>query len=185
MNDRDLISRLKEGDEQSYKELVDKFEQQVFSICYGFVHDREMAEDIAQEVFIQVFKSIGKFRGESQLSTWIYRICVNRSINAVRRKKNNLIQRLDDWFSEDEPTSSNTITPDKELENKEKRLKLNEAIDHLPSNQRKTFLLSRYQGLSNKEVAEVMNTTVSAIESLLFRAKQNLQKSLTNFYYNK
>ena len=150
----------------------------------AFLHNNEEAEDVAQEVFIQVFKSIDKFRGESKLSTWLYRISVNRSLNKIRSRKSKFMVGLDTLFESGGSMSKSVSSsnPYDSLENKERAFILQEAIDKLPKNQRTVFILSKYRGLPNKKIAEVLELTLSSIEALQNRAKKNLQKNLVEYY---
>jgi RNA polymerase sigma-70 factor (family 1) len=186
MDESKLIQELQLGNEKAFLELVTNYQEMVVGTCIGFVHNQEEAEDIAQEVFVQVFKKIKNFRGQSKISTWLYRIAVNRSLNKLRSSKSQLLIALDSWL-EGSSTSfpAGSKTPHDELENKERAEILHKSINKLPKNQGTAFVLSKYQGLSNKEIAEVMETSLSAVEALLNRAKKNLQLQLVNYYKNK
>jgi RNA polymerase sigma-70 factor (ECF subfamily) len=191
MNDKKLIDLIKENKSAGFKKLVDKYQLLVVNICYGFVHNRQDAEDIAQDVFIEVYRSIERFREKSKLSTWLYRIAVNKSLNYIRdNKKNSWFQSLDILFNENtnakvsEPEDSRDNMPDKITENKETGGYIYEAISALPENQQIAFTLSKYEDLSYKEIAGVMKLSLSSVESLIFRAKKNLQKKLIEHYKN-
>jgi RNA polymerase sigma factor, sigma-70 family len=187
MNDQEIIGRLQAGNEEAYKEIVEKYQRYVLNTCYRFVNSEETAEDLTQEVFIQIFFSIREFRGESKLSTWIYRIAVTKSLDHIkksrRKKRFAVLKRL---FGEDEMEeqipSSDDANPEKEFDDKERLKILNVALDSLPENQRIAFTLSKYDELSYKEIADILGTTISAVESLIHRAKNNLQKKLYNYY---
>ncbi len=152
------------------------------------MHNRQDAEDLAQEVFIQVFQSIGDFRQESSLSTWIYRIAVTKSLE-LKRKRNrkkrmayfksllNLQQNPDEL--EDQQFFNH---PGIEAENSERTRILFESIESLPKNQRIAFTLNKIEHLSYKEVAQIMETSLSAVESLIHRARKNLQDKLRSYY---
>lgn len=191
MSETEIIHKLQQGNEQAFKQLVENYQKLVVNTCFGIVHNTEDAEDIAQDVFIEVYRNIQKFKGDSKLSTWLYRIAVNRSLNHIRDNKKNK------WFRsfEDEVTaknrqlqqiqSSKTDQPEFELENKQRAIILHEAINSLPENQKVAFTLSKYEELSYQEIAEVMELSVSSVESLLFRAKKGLQKKLYKCYKKK
>ena len=191
MNDFENITKLQEGSEQAFKELVDKYQKLVFNTCFGIVHNKVDAEDIAQEVFIEVFRSVHKFRADSKVSTWLYRIAVNRSLNHIRdNKKSKWFQSFDDADDTKKGQIKNysatkTDTPEYELENNERAALLHAAIDSLPSSQKVAFTLSKYEELSYQEISDIMDLSVSSIESLLFRAKKNLQKKLYKCYQKK
>jgi len=184
---KEFIKKLKSGDEPAFKECVESHNDRVLNTCYRLVQNRDDAEDLAQEVFIEVYRSIGHFREDAELSTWIYRIAVNKSLDFVRKKKRKkrfaFVMSLA-GFGEVEkelslPAPSN---PQVELEQKERIKILNQAIESLPENQQVAITLSNYEGFSNKEIAEIMETSVSAVESLIHRAKNNLHKKLYRFY---
>jgi RNA polymerase sigma-70 factor, ECF subfamily len=191
MSDHEIIKELKQGNEQAFRKLVENYQKLVVNTCYGLLHNREDAEDVAQDVFVEVFRSIDKFRADAKISTWLYRIAVNRSLNHIRDNKKHR------WFSSFESEvktenkrllqieSSQTDQPEFELENKQRALILHEAIGRLPENQKVAFTLSKYEDLSYQEIAEVMELSVSSVESLLFRAKKNLQKKLYTCYKKK
>lgn len=182
------ISELKLGSENTFKQLVNLYKNKVINTCFGFVHNRTDAEDIAQNVFIEVYESVQNFKEDSSLSTWIYRIAVNKSLDFIRktnRKKRwsqltriNLEQKneIDHWFMDEE-------TPHLLLEQKERINILNSAINKLPANQKIAFTMHKYEKLSHKEIAEILNVSISSVESLMHRAKLNLQKILSNYYF--
>lgn len=191
MSEAEIIQKLQQGNEQAFRELVEKYQQLVVNTCFGMVHSTEDAEDIAQEVFIEVFRSVQKFRADSKLSTWLYRIAVNRSLNFIRdNKKNKWFQSFDDVVKskvalQDKLTNTRTDHPEYQLENNERSIMLHEAIDSLPQNQKVAFTLSKYEELSYQEISAVMDVTVSSVESLIHRAKKNLQKKLYMCYKKK
>ena len=185
MDEAGLVERLQLREERAFRELVETYQKMIINTCYGFLHNTEEAEDVAQEVFIQVFKSIDSFRGDAKLSTWLYRIAVNRSLNKIRARKSKFFVALDSLFESEHPgKSSYAVTPHDSLENQEKAQILHAAINKLADNQKTAFVLSKYKGLSNKKISEVMSSSLSSVESLLNRAKKNLQKSLIDYYKN-
>ena len=191
MSEAELIQKLAERNESAFKQLVTSYQQMVVNTCYSIVHDRHDAEDIAQEVFIEVFRSVHKFRADAKISTWLYRISINRSLNFIRdNKKHKWFQSFGDAVQNrlgelGNITTSNTDLPEYELESKQRTALLHEAINQLPENQKVAFTLSKYEDLSYQEISEVMNLSVSSIESLLHRAKKNLQKKLHKCYQKK
>lgn len=188
MSDTKIIEQLKQGNETAFKSLVDNHQKLVVNTCYGLVQNREDAEDIAQDVFIEVYRKIHDFREDSKLSTWLYRIAVNRSLNHIRdNKKHRWFRSFEDEVSEKrnqllkiEATKSDE--PEYGLENQQRALILKEAINGLPKKQKVAFTLSKYEELSYQEIAEVMELSISSVESLLFRAKKGLQKKLYKCY---
>jgi RNA polymerase sigma-70 factor (ECF subfamily) len=185
LTEQELIKGLREGDHHAFKELVETKQSLVFNTVLGLLQNNEDAEDVTQDVFIKVFESIHQFKGESALSTWIYRVGVTTALEFIRRKKRKkrfgfLSPILGD---DNEPTLelSDFHHPGIELDNKEKAAILFKAIQQLPENQKVAFILNKVEGLSYQEVAEIMKTSLSAVESLLHRAKTNLKEILKNF----
>lgn len=182
-----LITQLKAGDENAFKYFVEKYQNLVYNTSISILQNAEDAEDTAQEVFIQVYHTIKQFKGESKLSTWLYRVTVTRSLDHLRAKKRKkrfaFVQSLFGAES-NEPLVEQTsfVHPGVQLENKERAGILFAAIAKLPENQKIAFTLNKVEGLSYEEVAEVMQTSVSSVESLLFRAKNNLKSYLQNYY---
>ena len=160
----------------------------VLNTCYRFVLNREDAEDIAQEVFLEAYRSLDSFRQESKFSTWLYRIAVTKSLDHLRKKKRkkrfSSLKRVMGFNdpAEELVLPSSIETPAEVLSGSERTEILQNALDSLPDNQKTAFLLSKYDGYSNQEIADVMQTTVSAVESLVHRAKKNLQKKLEKHY---
>ncbi len=191
MNETEIIEKLRQGNEPAFKQLVDNYQKLVVNTCFGMVHDKHDAEDIAQEVFIEVFRSIHKFRADAKISTWLYRIAVNRSLNFIRdNKKRKWFQSFEDSVEAKSRelqniAATNSDQPGFQLENKQRAILLHEAIDSLPQNQKVAFTLSKYEELSYQEISEVMDLSVSSVESLLHRAKKNLQKKLYKCYKKK
>ncbi|MDX9811578.1 MAG: RNA polymerase sigma factor [Bacteroidales bacterium] len=185
MNDNELIELILQGDREKFGTLVDRYSQMVFRTCMGFVHNREDAEDLTQEVFLRAFQSLAGFKGKSSFPTWIYRIAVNASLNFKRKHSGiSLFERLESLFSgeksaEKNPVFSLTDDPEKILIEREHSLWLQRALDSLPANQRTAIILSKYEDLSQKEISEIMNLSIGAVEALLQRAKKNLRERLS------
>jgi len=182
-----FIDRLKEGDQHTYRELLSQFSDRVFNSAFSLLQHQEDAEDITQEVFTEVFKSIHRFREQSKLSTWIYRITVTKSLELLRshkrEKRSGIILSL---FGKEQQinVSSNDpfYHPGVSLENKEMAAVLFNAIQRLPLNQRTAFTLHKLENLSYAELAEIMGVSISSVESLLFRAKKKLRELLEEYY---
>ena len=186
MDERLLVEQLKKGDETAFKTIVDTWQNMVYNTALGIVQSAEDAEDIAQEVFVQVYQSISSFKGESKLSTWLYRITVTKSLDHERRKKRKkrfgFVRSLFGEQNEVTVHPPDFHHPGVTLDNKEDAAVLFRAIGELPDNQRVAFTLNKVEGLSYQEVSEVMKTTVSSVESLMHRAKNNLKKKLEDYY---
>jgi RNA polymerase sigma-70 factor (ECF subfamily) len=189
MTETEIIQKLQQGNEQTFKLLVANYQKLVVNTCFGMVHSTEDAEDIAQEVFIEVFRSIQNFRADAKISTWLYRIAVNRSLNFIRdNKRKKWFQSFEDVVMEKNSmlnSAKHHETPAAELENMQRANIIHEAIDSLPENQKTAFTLNKYEDLSYKEISEVMNLSVSSVESLIHRAKIGLQKKLYYCYKKK
>lgn len=165
------------------KDLYNMFGRRVYNTALSIVQNTSDAEEITQDVFIEINRSISKFKAQSSIGTWIYRIAVNRSLDFVRYRKRKKRWGLGGLFRVDESIEVPDFHhPGIELENKEKAAILFKAIDRLPENQKTAFVLAMIEELPQKEIAEVMNNSVKAVESLLQRAKENLRKDLENFY---
>jgi RNA polymerase sigma-70 factor (ECF subfamily) len=180
----DFIDQLKRKDETAFKRLVEEYQNMVFRTCVGIIHNTDDADDVTQEVFIEAFNSIQKFRADSKVSTWLYRIAINKSLNFVRDNKRNLF--LQSIGLNNVPEINDQVNsfeqPHEALIEKQKKEILDNAIDSLPKNQRSAFVLNKIEDLSYKEIADVLDISISSVESLLFRAKKNLQQKLLHCY---
>lgn len=176
MSDEQLIKEITSGNHAAFKSLMEKYQLQVFRTVTGFVHTKEDAEEVTQDIFIRVYQSLSSFQHDSEFSTWLYRITVNMCLNFLRRnRKNRLLQSLEAIFT----LNSEEKTPLEELESAERDRHIRMAIDSLPEKQRMAFILSRYEEMPQKKIAAVMNRTEGAVEQLLQRAKENLKKKLS------
>lgn len=190
MTEKEFIEGLRNHNANAYGRLLDDYQQKVFATCISFVPNKEDAEDIAQEVFVEVFNSIGKFKGNSKLSTWIYRIATNKCLEFIRKR--NTKKR----FAFLQSITGNEIPVDKTsyftemnhpgiiLENKQKSETLFFAINQLPDVQKVVFTLHKVDGKSYQEISDIIDKSLASVESLMFRAKKNLQKLLENYYKN-
>ena len=184
MNDKELIPKIAAKDHGAFKALVDRYQTLVINTCYSFLGNPQDAEDVAQEVFLQAYKSAEAFRQEAKVSTWLYRIAVNRSLNFIRdNKRSRWLKSLTSLLEDDRKQArdipaSDSDRPDLALEQKERNSAIQEAINSLPAKQRAAFVLHKYEGLSYHEIAEIMHRSLSSVESLIHRAKSNLQKEL-------
>lgn len=180
MDEKRLILKIKNNDRSAFKQLFEHYKDYVFNICYRMSNNPEEAEDVSQEVFIKIYRSINDFRGEAKLSSWIYRIAVNTCLKKERRKK------LERWISLEfllqDKQSYRAVcseeTPEQRLQNSEIEQIVQQAIRQLPARQKTAIVLQRYENLTYEEIARVMVISHSAVESLLHRAKQNLTKKL-------
>jgi RNA polymerase sigma-70 factor, ECF subfamily len=181
LEDAVFLDKLRAGDKTAYNELIKLYSGRVLNTCYRFLLDKEDAEDISQEVFIEIFQSLKTFRGDAKLSTWIYRIAVTKSLDEIKkrnRKKRIMafgkilhLDEVSDWIA-------GGSMPDKSIHEEEKMKEVMQALNTLPDNQRVAFTLSKIDGYSNTEIAEIMKTTITAVESLVSRAKKKLTNEL-------
>ncbi len=179
----DLMIRIAKGDYDAFEILINRHQTSVLNLIYRFIGDRTQAKDLAQEVFIRVWQAAKTYKPEAKFTTWIYRITANLCFNelkASRRKK---------WFSfnrsdeDGEHTLEETLAdsgPSAEdvLLEKERNRQISDALQSLPDNQRMALVLKRYDDLSYAEIAQILGCSVSAVESLLTRAKRTLQEKL-------
>ena len=182
INDPDLLILLKSGDSNAFAELVSTYQKTVLNICYRFLLSKEDAEDITQEVFIEVFHSIRSFRADSKLGTWIYRIAVSKSLDEIkRRSRKKRISSIGKTLGIESIAHllTGSDRPDQRLEENEGLELLLKALNRLHESQRIALTLSKMEGYSNAEIAEIMQISVIAVESLVYRAKQNLKSILT------
>ena len=175
MQETELVNKLENGDEEAFRIIFNENHKKVVNACYRMVNDIETAEDLTQEVFIKVYSSIHQFRGESQLSTWIYRIAITKSLDHLRAQKRKKRMAILKYLSGDEEhqieiEAPKDLNPDVIVDNSERMKVLSNAINKLPENQRVAFSLSKYDEMSSKEIAELLSTSVSAVESLIHRA---------------
>jgi RNA polymerase sigma-70 factor (ECF subfamily) len=186
LNELELIQQLRAGDELAFKSLVENYQDLVYNTAMGVVQNSEDAEDVAQEVFIQVFRSIDQFKGDARLSTWIYRITTTKALDHIRsRKRKKRFAFITSLFGANDELIHEPVDfqhPGVALDRKEQAALLFRMIEQLPDNQKVAFTLHKTEELSYQEIADVMQLSVSAVESLLFRARQNLRKLLEKYY---
>ncbi len=184
LSETKLIKDLQQKSESAFKELVDSYQKMVYNTVLGIVQQEQEAEDLAQEVFIQVYMSIDGFREDAKLSTWIYRIATTKALDWERKKKTKKrFGKILSFFSNDDEQVHDAVEfnhPGIQLEKKEQANILFKALNKLPDNQRIAFILIKLEGLNYQEASEVMNTSLKAIEAYMHRAKINLQKIISN-----
>jgi RNA polymerase sigma-70 factor (ECF subfamily) len=186
ITDLEIIKQITEGDINQYRILVERYQQMIFRTCMGFLHDRDDADDLVQDIFIQAYQALPQFRQQSSFSTWLYRIAVNAALNKVRKNSRSFLLSYPNSFSESDDRD-NTVANVSDYENPEEilirdehRAWIQKALDSLPTNQRTALILSKYDDLPQKEIAAIMKTTEGAVEALIQRAKANLRKLLAS-----
>ncbi len=173
-DDHDLVQRILRGSERAFRKLVEKYQGIVYSVVMGIVGNRIEVEDIVQEVFIKIYTGLSTFRGESKLSTWIYRIARNESLNAAAKLKGSHLS-----IDEVEPIASSGDNPEEALGISRSRERTRKLISRLDEHYRVVIEL-RYMGeKSYAEIAEIMNIPVGTVKTYLHRAKTSLKKMLT------
>jgi RNA polymerase sigma-70 factor (ECF subfamily) len=173
-----LIQKVAKEDVSAFNQLYELFKDRVYNTALSYSQNREDAEELTQDVFTKIYKNAANFKANSAVSTWIYRITVNASLNYINKKKLKVV-------GDPNETLVNPIDFDHPgilLEQKENAKHLFKVIDTLPENQKTAFILSFIEQLPRQEVADVMDTSLKAVESLNQRAKQNLRKKLDKYY---
>ncbi|MGC4100666.1 RNA polymerase sigma factor [Ferruginibacter sp.] len=186
MNQPELIAQLQQGDGQAFKKLVDEWQDMVYNTALSIVQHEDDADDITQDVFIQVYQSVSSFKGESKFSTWLYRIVVSKSLDHLKKKKRKkrfaFVQSLFGSASEEEIHPEEFNHPGVLMENRERAAELFKAMQQLPDNQRIAFTLHKLESQKHQDIAAIMNLSLTAVESLIARAKGNLRKILETYY---
>jgi len=191
MTDSEIIRLILQGDQDKFRVLVERYQSMVFRTCMGFLHNKDDADDLTQDIFIKSYQSLRGFKEEAAFSTWIYRIAVNASLNKKRKDaRNPILQRFDVLFgavkdNEFSFSISDAENPESILIRQEHSEWVQKALDRLPDNQKTAIVLSKYDDLSQKEIAEIMNTTEGAVEALIQRAKSNLREKLSSLQKKK
>ncbi len=173
-----LMLEFIEGDISAFEQIMNKYKEIVINIAYRFIQNRSTAEDIAQDVFLKIYNSAKSYKPKARLSTWIYKITANLCLNELRSRKHFKAISME---SIGEIRDFAQTNPFENLEKKELKHLVKEAIDSLPDRQRMVIILKKYEDLSYQEISEIMGCSVSAVDSLLQRAKQNLKNKLAPF----
>lgn len=182
VHDDELVLRLQRGDEWAFQLMVRRFRKKIFSIAFGITLDTEESQDVMQEVFLQVYRTIGNFRGEASLSTWLHRITVNRSLNWKRRWA-----RRYKWLhiSIDSTDGQATVSPESDspspevqVANAQTRQQIDNALKMLPDQARTIFVLRELEGLSYEAIADAIGIKLGTVRSRLFHARKRLKEIL-------
>lgn len=185
--DIQLMMRFQKGEESCFEQLVERHKNRVFNLVYRFLNSYQEAEDITQEIFIKIYHTKNTYRPRAKFTTWLYVICKNTCLKALRKKKPVTVSITDTLNLEENTVAvqiadSHTPTPVDAILRSEQASIVKEALDSLPVNQKMTVVLYRYDQLSYEEIAEVMGCSVYAVKSLLHRAKINLKEKLTGYF---
>lgn len=176
--DSQLIAAWQRGDEDAFQALFERYRARVVNIAWRFLGDADAAQDAAQEVFVKLYTSARDYRPDAEFSTWLYRVTANACLDALRKRRR--------WRTAPETDltqmpADESASPEAQAASAELARQVRAAIASLPPNQRMAVVLQRYEELSYKQIAAVLNTSVPAVESLLFRAKDALRRALSGY----
>lgn len=187
MSDAEIMLRVREGDDSGFNLLIQKYHKPIVHFMFRMVHNQAVAEELAQEVFLRVYRSRQTYRAEARFTTWLYRIATNLGVNHARDTKH---ERAAQNVYLDQPDPETGTTPDvadatasveQEMVRDERMRAIRQHVMALPERQRTAVLMHKYQGLDYKQIGEVLKLSESATKSLLFRAYQTLRERLKEF----
>ena len=187
LTDAEVMLRVKAGDEPAFDYLVQKYRRPMVSFMYRMAHNAAAAEDLAQEVFLRVYRSRASYEASAKFTTWLYRIATNLAVNHARDTRH---ERPENMASLDEPDEQTGTTMDvadtspnvEERLVRQERLKaIRQSVENLPERQRLAVLMHKYQQMDYKQIGEVLKLSESATKSLLFRAYETLRQQLKEF----
>jgi RNA polymerase sigma-70 factor (ECF subfamily) len=173
--DADLVKRCLGGESDAFAELIARYKRLIYNIIYNMINNREEINDIAQEVFIRIYKSLDKYNPEYKFSTWSVKIATNYCLDILRKKKIEAIP-IDEAIG----VSSNLGTPEEDYLKKEKRERINYELSKLPDKYRIPLILFHKNGLSYEEISQVLNEPMSIIKNRLYRARLMLKEVLSS-----
>lgn len=181
--DAEMLRAVLAGDATAYRGLVEKYQGRVYSLVYGMVRNREDARDITQDAFVKAYNNLGSFRLESSFYTWLYRIAMNLAIDLVRKRQRRPTTSFEEGVASRDGDGGiaeihSDDSPRKVLERKQLYERIMDAMEKLPEDQREVVLLREVEGLSYKEISEVMDIPEGTVMSRLFYARKRLQKLL-------
>ena len=180
--DADLVVRALAGREDGFEELVRRYQRPIVAYVYRMVGDYDMALDLAQEVFIKVYNSLGRYRPEFKFSTWIYRIAHNASIDYLRRAGNTRTEEMEvegaSGSTFEKPIASKALTPEQETERGERRAEIEEVVCQLAPAYRELIVLRHSHDLSYDEIAEVTGLPLGTVKNRIFRAREAMRELL-------
>ena len=173
-DEKNLVTALQKGEERAFQELVENYSKMIYSTAFSMLQNADDAQDAAQEVFLSVYRYIGKFKKNSKLSTWIYRITVNSCMNVLKKKRLNVtpIEREDGIIE----IADNSADPEGVLLSKITRREIADAISALESNQRAIIVLRDIENLSYEEISEILHIPVGTVKSRINRARCSLRE---------
>jgi len=185
MDEKDLVWRSKQGDEEAFGVLVKKYKTKVYHLAYSLTHNTQIADDLAQEVFIKSYFALDKFREKSEFGTWIYRIAVNHCMDFLR-KKNRITQiPFENIIGKIPAQEDETLQEEKEQEEAQRRKVIHTAIQTLPDKYKVILSLRDIQDFSYNEITKILNISPGTVDSRLHRARKMLRKKLEPFFSQK
>ncbi len=185
MEEKDLVRRSKEGDEEAFGILVNKYKTKVYHLAYSLSHDAQAADDLAQEVFIKAYYALDKFREKAEFGTWIYRITVNHCRDFLR-KRNRMTQiSLENIIGKISAHVDETLPEEKEQEEAQRGKVVHTAIQTLPDKYKVILSLRDIQDFSYSEIAKILDLSPGTVDSRLHRARKMLRKKLEPFFSKK
>jgi len=173
-DDKTLVEAFLSGRRDAFDVIVERHRRQVYQVCFRFVNNHEDASDLTQDVFVRAFKGLRNFKGDSALSTWLYRVGVNACLNRVAIKKADVAP-----LEAAQHVDANCEDPLEQVLRDERAVEVRQAIEKLPPKQRATLVLRIYQDLSHQEIAEILGSTVGAVKANFFHALGNLKRILS------
>lgn len=181
MTDEELVEKVKKGDADVYEKIIQKYQSKVFGLIYNMTKNQNDIEDLAQEVFIKIYKNLGKFKGESSLYTWIYKITVNLCLDEMKKRKN--VIYLDEKIEVDDGEVNRELpsedkSQEKLYEEKELQEKLHNCINKLPEKQRVMIVLRDIKGFSYEEISKITDVKLGTVKSQINRARLKLKELL-------
>lgn len=186
--ERKLVRRLRARDEEAFTVLVQTYQHKVFNVVYRIVSDRAEAEDVAQEVFVTIFKHVDQFRGDAKFSTWMFRIATNHARNRVKylarrsQKKHQDISDTPDSALDDSPLTADVARPDEQAAGNELEAIIQEGLQSLNDIHRTIIILRDVESLAYSEIAEIVDLPEGTVKSRLFRARSALKEYVSNRY---
>jgi len=181
VHDQHWMEKIAGGDHQAFRQLYEHYAPAIYRLCLRFLNNQSEAEDAVQDIFVKIHHSLADFKGRSKLATWIYRISVNHCLNLKRKRRLASFLNLEFLDAFHPAHADSAPDPQQALEQDESEKLLRQAIQKLPSRQRLALILSRYEGKSYQEIAEVMACSIPAVEACLHHAKKNLAAALKKY----